>query len=580
MISVKLLSNDRLQLKFHYNRQIIDIIKDIPGWEWNSEEKYWSIPRSQVHALERLFPESLAWLTPPYIIKGEEPDLPTHSDIELLDKIEGFKLELYPFQKVGASFLVQKGSALLCDDMGLGKTPQAIAAALELYNRGEISSVLVICPSSVKRQWGDQIEKFVDREHIDKELYAIIDGTADERKKQYKAAKDAFMVVINYDLLYNDIKEIKKLSSDMVVLDEAHYIKNRTAKRTKKVRQIKAPYRVCLTGTPMQNRPDELFSLVDYVRPGYLGNWSDFVKEYVVYDYSQGYPILQGYTNFEQLHRLISPIMMRRLKDDVAMELPQVIQQNLYVKSTPQQLRLYKQIEDEKIELRKRIDELRKGPQTDKTRELIELFDATLQGKNALAIGSADSPQLLKMSHSKAVRNGYKITDISSPKLKELYRIVQEFVQDDYKVVIFTQFARMLSLIEKDLSQITRCATIFGAKSADERDAAVKQFYEDPFTHVLILTDAGCEGLNLQFAKALINVDLPWNPAILDQRIGRIHRIGSTYESVNVINLIAEGSIDEQILNTIQNKRDMFEAIVENTEAQRAALAELMREAK
>ena len=141
--------------------------------------------------------------------------------------MRGLSWSFIPSRRLGASFLVQKGSALLCDDMGLVRPPQAIAAALESFiTEARFRASLVICPSSVKkRQWGDQIEKFVDREHIDKELYAIIDGTADERKKQYKAAKDAFMVVINYDLLYNDIKEIKKLSSDMVVLDEAHYIK-------------------------------------------------------------------------------------------------------------------------------------------------------------------------------------------------------------------------------------------------------------------------------------------------------------------------------------------------------------------
>jgi len=580
LIGIKLLTNNRLKLNFKWSREKIDLIKSIPGASFNPEDKYWSIPREQVHLLEHMFPESLAWLTPPYVIKGVEPDLPTHEDLTLVGDIEGKKLDPYPFQKVGISFLVEKKNALLADDMGLGKTLEALFAALELYNRGEIEKMLVVCPSSLKKQWGNEAHKFLEEEHIDKDLVTVIDGTKSQRKKLYKKAKDSFITVLNYSLLYYDFDLIKGLKADLITLDEAHYIKSRSSKRTKKIKKLKSKYKFALTGTPVQNKPDELYSFIEFIDKDFFGPYSTFKKEYIVEDYSQGYPILQGYINFEELNQKVAPLMLRRKLEDVKGQLPDAPMTNVYVDPTPLQKRLYKQIQEEQDDLSERLKKLKKVKNKgSEIQETIDTLEGALQGKNALAIGASDGPELFNMSHSEAVRNNYEITDTKSPKLIELKRIVKEFIEMDYKVIIFSQFARMVKIIERELSEMTRCATLFGAKSSKQRDEAVTQFENDPFCGVIVMSDAGAEGLNLQFSKALINYDLTWNPSTIDQRVGRIQRLGSKYDTVNVFNIICKNMIDERMMETIENKRTLSESIIENTGEQNRVLDELTKKA-
>jgi SNF2 family DNA or RNA helicase len=401
--------------------------------------------------------------------------------------------------------------------------------------------MLVVCPSSLKKQWGKEAHKFLDENHIDSDLVTVIDGTKSQRKKLYEKAEDSFITILNYSLLYYDFDKIQELNPDILTLDEAHYIKNRDSKRTKLIKKIDSNYRYAMTGTPIQNKPDELYSIVEFLDKDYFGSYTSFKKEYVVYGYDYGHPVLRGYVNFDQLGKQVAPIMMRRRLKDVKGQLPEATFTNRYVQPTPLQKRLYKQIQEEQEELDEEIKELRqsknnsvgrkKGLESELRKVEAELNstdepndklisrknnliseiskisniinsiqddldqkEGASQGKNALALGVSDGPELLTMSESYMVRNNYDVTDFKSPKLIELKKIVTEFIDMDYKVIVFSRLAKMVKLIKRELSDITRVATLYGAKSSKERDDAVKMFENDPFCGVIAMSDAGAEG--------------------------------------------------------------------------------------
>ncbi len=453
---------------------------------------------------------------------------------ELLDRIEAgqarldlLKLPLYPYQAVGTLFLAFTERALLADDMGLGKTIQAFGAASLLREWHGIEHVLVITPASVKYQWGKEIERFTD------DSYTVVAGSKAKRAKQY--AEQSFFTVINYELMLRDLEHISALKPDLVILDEAQRIKNWRAKTTQVIKELPSQFAFVLTGTPLENRLEELYSIVEFLDDNLLGPPWQFMAQHVVKDDWGG---IIGYKDLEGVRRAIAPILLRRRKVDVLLELPERIDNDFWLALDPEQERLYRPLEKE-------LAALLRAPEWNAQQSAMALRLLTLLREGATAA------QLVN-------------PDVhSSSKLRELSSLVSEIASEGHKMLIFSQWERMTRYAQDALAPLgLKSVRMYGGLGVRARQRIVEQFSTDPGTMLFISTDAGGLGLNLQAASYVINLDLPWNPARVEQRIGRAHRIGQT-NPVNVINMIALHTIEQRVLEVLYRKQELFEEILD-----------------
>ncbi len=437
-------------------------------------------------------------------------------------RLDLLRVPLYPFQLVGTLFLAFTERAILADDMGLGKTVQALAAAHLLREQHDIRRVLIVTPASVKRQWGHEIARFSGLPAT------IVGGSRARRAKQY--ADPGFFVVINYELVLRDFEQIVALAPDLIVLDEAQRIKNWQAKTTRRIKELVSPYAFVLTGTPLENRLEELYSVVEFLDPRLLGPAWQFLAEHTIQD---AYGAITGYKNLEEVRHTLAPIFLRRRKADVLDELPPRID-NLYaVALSTEQARLYRPLEKELLDLLRQPE-----------------WDAALRGRVLELITRlrelADSAALIDPSAT------------ASSKLDELASIVPDLRTEGHKILVFSEWERMTRLAQQALDrQGIASVRLYGALSSKAREDVIRRFQEDPDVGVFLSTEAGGLGLNLQAASYVINLDLPWNPARLEQRIARAHRMGQVH-TVNVINILAAGTIEERVLDVIYEKQALF----------------------
>ncbi|MDB5970957.1 MAG: Non-specific serine/threonine protein kinase [Hydrocarboniphaga sp.] len=443
------------------------------------------------------------------------------------------KVPLYPYQAEGALFAARAGRALLGDEMGLGKTIQAIAAA-ELFARHfGATRVLVVCPTSLKHQWQREIARFAGRDA------QVIQGLRTQRELQYR--QETFCKITNYDTLARDLDLIQAWAPDVVIADEAQRIKNWNTRAAVALKRIDSPYAVVLTGTPLENRLEELISIVQFVDRHRLGPTWRLLHEHQRRD-EAGRVI--GYQGLDRIGATLAPILLRRRKAEVLEQLPARIDNTLFVAMTPQQ-RIH---HDENGETVARI--------ISRWRKTGYLSDADQRRLTC-------SLQNMRMScNSTYLLDG--VTDHGS-KVDELETVLAELLeQPDAKAVIFSQWLRTHELIARRLKTRGWEHVLFhGGVPGEKRGALVDRFIGDPACRVFLSTDAGGVGLNLQHAAAtVINMDLPWNPAVLEQRIGRVHRLGQT-RSVQVVNFVAQGTIEEGMLSVLAFKKSLFAGVLD-----------------
>lgn len=538
-----------IEVKFKYDPDTIAKIKEIAGRRWNPEKKIWTIPLSSLEEFNTKF-NNIIW-------QGVETKS-SNVELDLVDTSlsNQFKLQPFPYQWVGGNFLYKKKKAMIADEMGLGKTMQAIVAFM-LYKRDHPNArAIVFCLSSLKAQWVSEISKFTSLSAT------YIDGNKKQRAKQYDdfVNNDIDMLAINYELMYHDyetILELVKGNCNVLILDEAQKIKNWKSKISNmfigndEYEGLKAECVWLLTGTPIENNPEELFNLFKFIDPKVLGNFFAFRNRYrVLGRFNQ--PL--GCKNQAELHNRISPYMMRRRIKDVSNEFPEVMYSNVYLPMSPMQARMH---EATRIQLQAMIES--------------NASSEAKQGMLSILMSIANSPELLTMSDSwmakKLLRElKPKKTELQkSEKLEWIVNYVKEMLANDInaQVVIFTRSARFLELIVKALEKICVCVVLKGDMDAEAREASRVDFVNGKAT-AFVSTDAGSRGLNLQVANTLINADLPWNPAILQQRNGRIIRLGSSHSNVRIINLYSVGSIDERIGEVIYNKQLISDQIIDN----------------
>lgn len=445
---------------------------------------------------------------------------------------------LYPFQEEGVLHLAFGRRALLADDMGLGKTVQAIAAAALLKQLRDIHHVLIVCPASLKHQWAREIRRFSSL------TCQVIEGNPIQRRDQYRDPD--FFNIINYELVRFDRSELINRHFDLVILDEAQRIKNWRTKTAITVKQLKSTYAFVLTGTPLENRLDELFSIFQFIDGRILGPlWYFNERFYDVEKRPSGSYKVLGHKNLDKLRNRILPYTKRRIRDEVRLDLPDRVDSNFFVEMTEKQMEPYSYYE---AIVAKLMFTASKRPLTPKEHQI--LLGSLIKMRlicNALAL------------HDPEVKP--EDVEKSSPKLKELREILtEEVLKNSRKAIVFSQWTGMLLLVENILKKLhIQSVKLTGEVPSAKRGALIERFFDDPECLVFLSTDAGGVGLNLQAASMVINCDLPWNPAVLDQRIARAHRHGQK-EPVYVVNLIAQGTIEERILDTLQAKRAIFDA--------------------
>lgn len=444
--------------------------------------------------------------------------------------------KLYPYQKDGIIFLACRRRSLLGDDMGLGKTMQAIGAMRLLMKTKGIEKIIIVCPASLKHQWKREIEKFTDLSPI------VVEGNIAARRRLYDSGTPEIFIT-TFDAVRRDTDYIARWAPELIILDEAQRIKNWESITAKKVKELKSKYTFVLTGTPMENKLDELFSIVEYIDDRRLGPAFKFLADHTSYDPEKKSRI-SGYKDLHKIREKLSPILLRRSKSEVLLQLPERSDSNFFVSMTEEQARPY--TEQQEIVGRLIAKWHRYGwlSELDHQRLLCALNNMRM---------ICDSTFLFD-----------KETNIS-PKLDELKIIIGDIVEEGRKVVIFSQWTRMLEKVaEVSLNGNYRHVYLHGGVPSAKRGELIRKFWEDNDIKVFLSSDAGGVGLNLQAGSAVINVDVPWNPAVLEQRIGRVHRIGQD-RNVLVVNMVTKNSIEERILEIIKNKKALFSGVFEGT---------------
>ena len=501
-----------------------------------------------------------------------------------------FTGSLLPYQPEAVDRMCERGAILVAYDLGLGKTVITIAALERLMDEKKIKEPgLIICLSSLKYQWANQIEKFTNGTSNT----LVVDGTPTKRRKQYEEACDwrtsgIDYIILNYEQVVNDWSYIQKLPRGFVVLDEATAIKSFRSKRSKSVKKlINTPFRFALTGTPIENgKPEELYSIMQFVDPTVLGRFDIFDSAFIVRNSWGG---VQHYRNLHTLHKKLQDSCVRKAQKDpdVAPYLPDSIHKDpVKIVADRKTSKLYDKIKESllndldeaqnmfgasfNIMAHYGIESKRGGPEDE------------MRGKIMSKIGClkmlCSHPELLKTSAKKfqqlngtgsafaydLVTSGLLDGVTNSQKLDYLVQYVKEFLDQDEanKVVIFATYVDMLDMISNELGP-TICRLYSGKLDAQTKEENKVAFNTDFSIRVLISSDAGGYGVDLPAANLLINYDLPWSSGSAVQRNGRIKRASSQWPSIVIQDLIIAGSIEERQYEALQQKNALANAVID-----------------
>ncbi|WP_437741905.1 DEAD/DEAH box helicase [Sorangium sp. So ce1504] len=444
--------------------------------------------------------------------------------------LEALGLPLFPYQREGVLHLFRNGRALLADDMGLGKTLQAIAASELLRRRGEARRVLIVTAASLKHQWAQEIARWTG------ERAAVLGGSPAQRTGAL--ALEAAYTVLSYELTWRELSRLQALAADVLVLDEAQRAKNFRTKTAATLRAIPSRFLFVLTGTPVENRLDDLYALLQLVDPALLGPLWRYNVDFHRQD-ERGRIV--GYRNLGELRRRVAPVALRRERAEVLLDLPPLLEQTRYTPLTREQRELEADYRAQAARLLAIAE--RRALRKEELDRLMMMLMKARQACNALELCE---PRRRKKA---------------SPKLDELEALIAEVTaQPRNKVIVFSEWVGMLELASERLDRLrVGHAMLHGDVPTERRPALLDRFRDDPAVRVLLSTDAGGVGLNLQAASYVVHLDLPWNPARLDQRTARAHRLGQA-RSVSVTYLCAEEGIERGIEGILGEKRKVLVA--------------------
>lgn len=475
-----------------------------------------------------------------------------------MNSLRTLRRKLYPYQREGVKRFFAAGRLLLADDMGLGKTTQAIAACHGLLETRRVRRGLLIVPASLKSQWA---REWSATTHVE---LTVVEGSPQERARLY-ASTQRGVLIIGYEQLLRDFEHVQRYAPELVVLDEAQRIKNWATKSAAYVKALAASHRLVLTGTPMENRFAELASIIDFVDDVALEpKW-----RLLPFHTTQTGDADRGTTGVKHLNVLrerLAPVMLRRVRKDVIAQLPSRTDTRVPVELTSVQ-------RDAHDDLRRPIASLvnraaRRPLRPGEFLQLMQLLTKQRMISNGMAQVQfeLDWPRCAQQQPTPQL-----LESLFAPKLSALRGLVEQIVVGQHrKAIVFSQWRNMLRLAEwavRDLLVACGQRAVFftGAESAKLRERAVVDFHDDPQVTMMFLSDAGGVGLNLQrAANCCVNLEMPWNPAVLEQRIGRIYRLGQD-QPIDVFNLVSEEGIESRIAGLVERKRAVFSNLFDGT---------------
>jgi SNF2 family DNA or RNA helicase len=477
--------------------------------------------------------------------------------------------------------MCERGKMLVAYDLGLGKTVLTIAAVERLMDEQKILEPgIVICLSSLKYQWADQIRKFTDESSTP----LVIDGTPKQRAEQYQQALDwghtlVDYVIINYEQVVNDWEYVRQLPTGFIICDEATAIKSFRSKRSKYVKKLKSDYKFALTGTPVENgKPEELYSIMQFVDNSLLGRFDLFDQTFIVRNRFGG---VDRYRNLPLLNKTLSEACVRKRQSDpdVAPYLPETIfAEPILIQFDSSSAKLYKSIANEILnDLDEAMDSYGTNFDIFSHYGQANSFDGAdaLRGKIMSKLTAlrmlCDHPGLLEVSSESSgyvagLKEDGRLDKVTkSPKLSALKEYVDNFLSeyDGNKIVIFTSYVHMVDLIREALVTNWGSTPYTGEMNAKDKEESKLKFQTDPDVRILVSSDAGGYGVDLPQANLLINYDLPWNAGLAVQRNGRIRRASSTWTTIVIQDFLMEGSIEERQHAMLQQKIAIANAVVD-----------------
>lgn len=444
------------------------------------------------------------------------------------------KVKLYPYQIEGIKFAFSNLKTIIADEMGLGKTVQAIGTAELLKKHRLASSALIVCPTSLKYQWQREIEKFTGHKAL------VVEGNVIKRRAQYED-DDYYYKIVSYNAVCNDLKAGYDLHTDLLVLDEVQRLKNWDTQMAKSIRLLTSSFTVALSGTPLENKLEELYSVVELVDQYVLGPYYEFRDRYIKTD-EVGMTV--GYENLNEIKGRLANTLIRRRKSEVALQMPARQDTTVYVAMTDVQSEQHEEFRQLMARLVLKWRKYKFLSETDRLKFMRALCGMRMAANSTFII-------------DQKTREDTKIDELANT----LEGIMQS---GDEKVVIFSSWERMTRIIAEELNKLgIEYSNLHGGVPSEKRKKLVDDFNNKPECRVFLSTDAGATGLNLQAGSIIINMDLPWNPAVLEQRVGRIYRLGQK-RNIHVINYVSKDSIEEQIEDKIKFKSALFSGILDD----------------
>ena len=472
-----------------------------------------------------------------------------YKDIELSISKKDQKV-LRDYQLTGVKWLYNiykcELGSILADEMGLGKSIQLIYLIKQIIKEQKDAKILIVAPTSLIFNWEKEFDKF------GKELkYQVIYGTKQKRIEQLEK-NDSNILITTYGLLREDLEIYKKINFEVMAIDEAQNIKNISTMISKAVKKVNAKVKLALTGTPLENSVLELWSIFDFIMPGYLANLKAFQAKYNIKDMNK-----ENIDKLNNLNDQIKPFILRRKKQDVLKDLPPKIENNIYIELNETQKNLY-------------------AANVKETKEEMEKIIATEGYKKA----RFKILQLLTKLRQLCIdpRIIYSNYKGESSKITHLVNLTKDIIKNNHKILIFTSFKTALDIVEKELNkQNIKTYTIEGSVNSKKRMELVEKFNNDDTNVFLITIKSGGTGLNLTSADVVIHLDLWWNPQVENQATDRAHRIGQK-NSVEVIKLICKGTIEERILELQNKKKLLAETLIEGEDRDQNIISSLTEE--
>lgn len=591
MITVEQDMLGSLVCSFKYYPNYIDRMKQLKA-QFDPNTKKWILPLYKYNDLKNMFKGELFFKTPEWQINNTPPpdysslyNFNTNCNINSLD----FKINPFNYQKFGIKFLVDRlesyGMSFIADAPGLGKTLQAMGAFKYMFDNGKIKHLVIVCKKSIKYQWQKEINKFLNHGF---DIY-IADDSKKKRLKVYEDIKNnpnPTILIANYHLLLNDSNLI---NADMVIFDEVHTAKKYNGEINKVCRDITKSAKYCLfmTGTPIMSNPEDMYGIVSIKDKKYFGSLKEFKAKHIVEYYNGRFKNVVGFKNLDELRSKIQSIIIRRTSSEVAIDLPEVLEINKECKRDSVQTLAMTRAKKKSDDVESRMDKLKKSiksdtSQEDKNKIYIEVqkLEASLKGLIAVEQIIADSPYMLGLSKSKAIKFDY--ADITPPntymsdKMTILLDLIETIRDAGEKVVCFTKYETVAVYVVALLAK-NKINSVMYSGSVNDKDRVkrLNEFENDDDCIAIVGTDAMAEGLNLNFASNVINIDLAYNNAIHEQRYGRITRAGSKHTISMVYNLITDDSIDVNLHNKILETKNVSNGFIDVDKAQSDLLKQL-----